>query len=228
MVRIVCGSILLAGIVFIFGASSDGMAQTRLLEPVGPLVERFTDAVPTLLAGVHWGKLSDKFRTGNLGLQAIKSPRPRNVCVRVASRDSRYRGLAPYLIPPNSESPSRLLFNSQYSDQLEQMPAGAVAVKAIIAGECSDAASGAASVASSSPAPCRRLSRCQSFRVSRFCRSDLSPAYSSKPAYAAFHYSLTNSGFCQPSSIETQTKCGWTPLGRLVLQSDTTEDSISI
>jgi hypothetical protein len=145
MVRIVCGSMLLAGMVFISGACSDGMAQTRPLEPVGQLVERLTDSVPTsglLVAGVHWGKSSDKFRTGNLGLQLFKSPQPRNVCVRVATRDGRYRGLASYVVPPNPDSPSRLQFKSQYANELEQLPAGDFAVKAIVAGECGDAASG--------------------------------------------------------------------------------------
>jgi len=145
MIRTFFGSTLLAGIVVLFGASSDGMAQTRPLQPVGQLVERLTDAVPTsglLLAGVHWGKSADKFRTGNLGLQLFKSPQPRNVCVRVATRDGRYRGLASYLVPPNPESPSRLLFESKYVNQLEQLPAGDFAVKAIVAGECNDAASG--------------------------------------------------------------------------------------
>jgi hypothetical protein len=145
MIRIVCGSALFAGLVVIFGASSDGVAQTRPLEPVGQLVERLTDVVPTsglLLAGVHWGKSSDKFKTGNLGLQLFKSSQPRNVCVRVATRDGRYRGLASYLVPPNPESPSRLLFESRYINELEQMQAGDFAVKAIVAGECGDAASG--------------------------------------------------------------------------------------
>lgn len=145
MVRIVCSSRLLAGIVILFGASSDGVAQTRPLQPVGQLVERLTDAVPTsglLLAGVHWGKSSGKFRTSNLGLQLFKSPQPRNVCVRVATRDGRYRGLASYLVPPNPDSPSLLLFKSQYANQLEQMPVSDFAVKAVIADECNDAVSG--------------------------------------------------------------------------------------
>jgi hypothetical protein len=145
MARIVCGSALLAGIVFMFGACSGGMAQTRPLEPVGQLVERLTDTVPTsglLLAGVHWGKSSDKFRTGNLGLQLFKSPQPRNVCVRIATRDGRYRGLAAYVVPPNPDNPSRLQFKSQYTNELEQMPASDFAIKAVVVSECGDAASG--------------------------------------------------------------------------------------
>jgi hypothetical protein len=145
MKRLVCGSTLLAGLVFMLCTCSDGMAQTRPLEPVGQLVERLTDTVPTsglLLAGVHWGKSSATFKTSDLGLQLFRSAQPRNVCVRVATRDGRYRGLASYLVPPNPDSPSRLLFASQYARQLEQMPASDFAVKAIIARECSDAASG--------------------------------------------------------------------------------------
>ena len=142
--------------------ASPGRAQSSTLEPLGNrLVERLTDGVPTsglLLAGVHWGRAAgnagtETFRKENLGLQLSQGLEGRKVCVRVTTRDGRYRGMASYTVLAGTPARATLGFPSGYLPVLQQMPVADFAVRAIVTDDCGDASKGTIIPAVVSPRP---------------------------------------------------------------------------
>lgn len=127
-----------------FGAASGAAAETLRLR-ADRFDEQLTDRVRTsgsLLAGVYVGRMSDLFQPGAIGLPVGSGSRGEMICLRVASRDGRYRGLAQYRVATDAVATPVLEFNTAYMAALTRMPLSQIAARITRAATCTDAVDG--------------------------------------------------------------------------------------
>lgn len=159
--RRILGGVAGGCVVLLGTATIPASAQTGRLAASGGLVERLTDRVPTsgvLVAGIHVGSSEDRFSPDRLGLHLNSDLRGKSVCVRVATRDGRYRALGLYKVGSYTSTTPGLEFRSSHLSALETMPANVFAVRAVVATGCDDATAGSIVPATlSGAAPATRL-----------------------------------------------------------------------
>jgi len=121
-----------------------GVAQTPQLRP-----ERFSESLTdrvrtsgTLLAGVFLGDARDSFQPDAIHLPLRSVTGGLGICLRVVSRDGRYRGLAEYRLPGEVVPMPRLDFTSEYKPVLSRMAPGQIAIRATRSAVCSDITEG--------------------------------------------------------------------------------------
>jgi hypothetical protein len=132
-------------------------AETVSLRPAGDLVEELTErprTVGLLLAGLHLGAARGSFRPDDIRLVVPEQLRGRPICLRLASRDGRYRALVPYVVAPDAIALPRLDFPSEHARQLARISAEDVAARIIASAHCDEGATGqvvAATIRGSEP-----------------------------------------------------------------------------
>ena len=135
---------LLAGMVA-FGPSP-ASSQSALLEPVaGSFNERLMDRVPTsgrMLVGLHLGIPSGRFDPGQIVLPARSQADGGSICLRLATRDGRYRAIANYQLPAGVAGERTLSLPTRVGEQLKTMAANDFAVNSVVAAQCDEAADG--------------------------------------------------------------------------------------
>lgn len=120
-------------------------AETDRLTVVGALSETLTDRVRTsgaLLAGLHLGRGTGAFDAKNLRLTVHPGLRGESICLRLSSRDGRYRGMARYVVATDSANAPLLDFQTRYPAELSRTPVAELAARTVRSATCDDGTDG--------------------------------------------------------------------------------------
>jgi hypothetical protein len=119
--------------------------QVSRLALEGPLDESLSERVRVSgfrLVGLHLGSASGRFLHEQLSIVVPSAVATEPLCLRLASRDGRYRALAPYRLPDADPLIRLLDFPTRHATDISRLPAGDMAARLVISSGCNDLTDG--------------------------------------------------------------------------------------